>query len=250
MTTKLPPLDRAQHRLDDWLKHRPDVVLMAPYMAYLLLLAIRDVGWLGFSYDDRWLTSLIRGIGGLLVVWAVRHHLPPWGKPYWGIAIPAGIAAAVLWVGGQHLFNYLGVPTRIPLPLFAGEPMEVVDPRDQLGAEDLFIVTVITRIAVAAITVPVIEELFWRAFLLRAMINWSEFEKVPLGKYTLFSFLGTSILSAFQHPDNWLVSVFCWMFFNLLFYWRPSILFIVIVHGVTNLALYLYVVRTNDWIFW
>ena len=53
-----------------------------------------------------------------------------------------------------------------------------------------------------------------------------------------------------QHPDNWGVSVLCWMFFNGIFYWTRSILCLVILHGVTNLALYAYVVRYADWIFW
>jgi hypothetical protein len=250
MSTVSLRFNRWQKRLDDWLEHRQDVVLMAPYMAYLILLALRDAEWLGIDYDDRVYMNMVRGFGALLVVWLVRNHLPKWGKPYWWAAIPAGIAAAVLWVGGQHLFNALGVPSRLPLPFFGGPPGEPVDPRHLLGAEDLFWTTVVTRIATAVITVPIIEELFWRAFLLRALISWSEFEKVPLGKYTFYSFIGTSLLSAVQHPDNWLVSVFCWMLFNALFYWRPSILFITIVHGVTNLVLYVYVVRTNDWMFW
>jgi len=40
------------------------------------------------------------------------------------------------------------------------------------------------------------------------------------------------------------------MAFNALFYWRPSVLFLIIVHGVTNLALYVYVVEAGDWMFW
>ena len=40
------------------------------------------------------------------------------------------------------------------------------------------------------------------------------------------------------------------MAFNALFYWKRSILFLVLVHGITNLALYVYVVYTNDWMFW
>ena len=53
-----------------------------------------------------------------------------------------------------------------------------------------------------------------------------------------------------QHPDNWGVSVLCWMAFNGVFYWTRSILCLVLLHGVTNLVLYLIVLRVDDWSFW
>jgi len=82
------------------------------------------------------------------------------------------------------------------------------------------------------------------------LINWQEFDKVPLGAFTWWSFLGTAALSALQHPDNWLVSIFCWFAFNGLFYWTRSILCLVLVHAITNLVLYVYVIAARDWMFW
>ena len=103
---------------------------------------------------------------------------------------------------------------------------------------------------VACTAVPVVEELFWRAFLLRALIDWQNFERIPLGTFTWLSFLGTAAISTLQHPDNWGVSVLCWMAFNAVFYWTRSILCLVLLHGFTNLALYLMVLRVGDWAFW
>ena len=102
----------------------------------------------------------------------------------------------------------------------------------------------------AVMIVPVVEELFWRGFILRAFVNWDRFDQVPLGRFTWMAFLGSSLLSVVQHPGNWGVSMVCWMLFNGLFYWRKSLLCLMITHGVTNLALYWYVVRTGDWQFW
>jgi hypothetical protein len=105
--------------------------------------------------------------------------------------------------------------------------------------------------------VPVVEEVFWRGFLLRALIYWDRFEKVPLGTFTWVSFLGTSLLSTLEHPDNWGVSILCWFLYNGLMYWKKSILCLIITHGVTNLVLYLYVLyaaihagQTQAWLFW
>lgn len=243
--TQIPQKTGWRSSLDRLLNDRPDWALMAPFMVYLLLLALRDQ----LPYEYRALASAIRGIGALVVVVLVWRHLPPLGKPHWGIAIVAGILVAAGWAAGQHFCNGLGIPHRLPLPLFAGEP-EIVNPRDELGSGGLFWTTVVARISVATITVPVVEELFWRGFLLRAMISWADFERVPLGKFTWFSFLGTSLLSTLEHPDNWVVSIFCWFAYNALMYWKKSLWLLIITHGITNLVLYIYVVAYNDWMFW
>ena len=232
-----------QSRIDQLGRTRPDVVLIAPYMVYLVLLGLVNVvppTWLPVAHA-------IRGVGALSVVWLFRKHLPPWGRPHWMIAILGGFFAAWLWYQGQYIFNGLGLGGR--LPLYPGE-LIVVDPRDALGAQGLFWTTVVLKIGVAVTAVPIVEELLWRAFLLRALINWNEFERLPLGKFTLISFLGTSLLSTLQHPDNWAVSIPCWFLFNALFYWTRSILCLVLVHGLTNLVLYIHVVRVGDWAFW
>lgn len=238
--------------IDRVAEDRPDIVLMAPYLAYLALLGLRDVG----GPEWVWLFTIIRGVGSLLIVWAFRRHFPPWGKPYWLLAIPAALLAAAGWYYGQYISNWLGIPHRLPLPIFPGK-FELVDPRAALGDGALFWSTSLLRIAVATTTVAVVEELFWRAFLLRAFIDWSAFEKVPLGAFAWKAFLLTSLLSTIQHPDNWFVSIFCWFWFNALMHWKKSVLFMVVVHGLTNLFLYAWVLANtlslnneSAWMFW
>lgn len=233
-------------RLDAWFRERPDMALMAPYLAYLLLLALQSIE--PFDTQARWLSHVLRGVGSLAVFWLVRRHLPPWGKPHLLLAIAAGAACAVLWAGGQHVFNRLGVPMHIPLPLFTAG--EISDPTTIWTNATEFWVTAVLKVAVACTAVPIVEELFWRAFLLRALIRWDDFERVPLGTFRWRSFLGTSLLSTLQHPSNWLISIFCWFAFNGLFYWKKSILFLVLVHAFTNLFLYVYVLAARDWQFW
>lgn len=222
---------------------RPDVVLIAPMMAYLVLLGVTDalpVGWLPLGVA-------LRGVGALAVVWVFRHYLPPWGKPHWRVAIVGGAVCAWGWIAGQYLSDHLGLPGR--LPLYPGEKSPV-DPHDVLGARSLFWATWWLRMSVATIAVPVVEELFWRAFMLRAMISWRDFERVPLGTFSWFAFVGTSLISTLQHPDNWVVSIPCWLAFNAVFYWTRSILCVVLLHGLTNLYLYVLVLRVGDWSFW
>lgn len=238
--------------IDRLATERPDMALIAPMLVYLALLGLRDV----LPHDLRWLANLIRGVGGLYVVWLLRRHLPPWGKAHWPLAAAMGVLVAAGWYYGQYLLNWLGVPHRMPIPLFPGD-FELVDPRDQLGQGGLFWSTVVTRILVASTTVAVVEEIFWRAFLLRALINWSKFDSVPLGAFTWKSFLLSSLLSTLEHPDNWAISIPCWFAFNALMYWKKSVLFLVFVHGFTNLFLYIWVIlntvcweNPSAWMFW
>jgi CAAX prenyl protease-like protein len=190
------------------------------------------------------------------VVWLLRRHMPPWGRPHLPLALVMGLLVAAGWYYGQYFFDWVGVPHRLPIPLFPGD-FELVDPRAKLGTGGLFWSTVVTRIVVASTTVAVVEEIFWRAFLLRALIDWSNFEKIPLGTFAWRSFLLTALLSTLEHPDNWAISIPCWLAFNALMYWKKSVLFLVFVHGFTNLFLYIWVVwqavhqdNSQAWMFW
>jgi membrane protease YdiL (CAAX protease family) len=223
--------------LDRFADARPDLVLMSPYLLYLALLALRDI-WPEYNA----VAAAIRGVLPMVLVWLFRRHIR-WGSPDWHIALLAGALVAFGWFYGQYAMNALGVPQRLPLPmLFPGQAdSPPFDPRERLGEGLLFWITALTHIAVASTTVGFVEELFWRAFLLRALIDWQGFERIPLGTFTWVSFLGTSLLSTVQHPDHWLVSILCWMAFNGLMYWRRSILCLVITHCFTNLVLYAWV---------
>ncbi len=226
-----------------------ELAFVAPFMAYLLLLGA------GSRLPETWQAGAIaaRGVVSLALVWTFRRHLPPWGSSgsaRLNLALPlvGGALVGWGWVVGQQCFDQLGLPRH--LPLYPGGAKAVVDPREALGAGTLFWTTWGLRLTVACTAVPIVEELFWRAYLLRAMIDWHHFDRVPLGRFTWFSFIGTALLSTLQHPDNWGVSVLCWLVYNGVFYWTRSILCLVLLHGMTNLVLYVIVLRVGDWSFW
>jgi len=257
-----PAVLKPPSRLDDLARRRPDVALMAPMLIYLLLLALRDL----MPYDFRWVAALLRGGVGLWAVWAFRKGFPKWGRPHLVLSIVCALLIAAGWYYGQYFFDWLGLPHG--LPPIASPDAEFPDPRAELaeaggfwvglfGLQTVFWLDVVTKIAVASITVPLVEELFWRAFLLRALIDWDHFERIPLGTFTWFSFLATALISTVEHPYNWAVSIPCWFAFNALLYWKKSVLFLVLTHGFTNLFLYIWVILStvrcgnpNDWMFW
>ena len=70
-----------------------------------------------------------------------------------------------------------------------------------------------------------------------------------MGLFTWPSFLVTSALFAVEH-DRWLVGLMAGVAYNLLFYRTKSLYACMVAHGVTNLALGIYVLRTGQWTFW
>ncbi len=228
-------------------RSRPHAPWLIPYLVYVGI----------FAFEDRvapaylpWLIAF-RGVVCLYVVWMLRAYFRPWGRAHLAAGVGVGVAATVLWVGGQHLLNAVeigGFNLGARLFLFPGET-EAAPPNASLTAFS-WRWQIALKLLSVSIIVPLIEEPAWRGFLLRFMVNRDRFEKIPHGTFTWLSFLGTSLISTLQHPDNWLVSIFCWMLYNGLMYWKKSLTCVIIAHGVTNLLLYSYVLIWEDWMFW
>ena len=104
------------------------------------------------------------------------------------------------------------------------------------------------RLAGAVLVVPVMEELFWRSFLLRYLIN-PDFKKVTLGTFSWFSFISVALLFGLEH-HRWIQGIFAGFMYTALIINQKSLRGCVIAHGVTNLGLGLYVLATQNWMFW
>ncbi len=107
---------------------------------------------------------------------------------------------------------------------------------------------ILVRLAGAAIVVPVMEELFWRSFLLRYIIK-SDFESVRIGTYSLASFVIGALLFGFEHHLV-LAGIMAGACYSLLLYRTKSLIQCIFCHGVTNLALGIYVLYAEAWTFW
>ena len=88
---------------------------------------------------------------------------------------------------------------------------------------------------------PLIEELFWRSFLIRWLID-PDFRRVPIGRVTLISAAVTSVLFAVAHPE-WLPALLTGLFWAWLLHQTRSLAACLISHAVANLALGIYVIQ-------
>ncbi len=155
--------------------------------------------------------------------------------------IPAGIV-----VGLVVFFVWIGIEKTLPYPHFgertAYNPFQSIA---SAGNRTLFLVA---RFYGLVLLVPVMEELFWRSFLLRFASN-QDFESLPIGTFTWTGFFIVAGLFGFSHPE-WLVAIIAAVAYGLLLRQTKSIFACVIAHLVTNLVLGVYVITRHDWRFW
>lgn len=154
-----------------------------------------------------------------------------------------GIAVFIIWVGPDLLF-----PTYRQHWLFQNSmlgQLTVTIPGRVLQRPAVLW----PRVLQAVIFVPILEELFWRAWLMRWLIS-SHFEKVPLGTYQAGSFWITAILFASEHGPYWDVGLAAGIAYNWWMIRTRSLADCILAHAVTNGCLCWYVVATHRWEYW
>jgi CAAX prenyl protease-like protein len=100
------------------------------------------------------------------------------------------------------------------------------------------------------VVVPLVEEIFWRGFLLRYFIN-EEFYAVPIGAFSWLSFGVVTAGFALAHsPADWIAALITGALYNWVAYRTKSLASCVLAHSVTNLFLGLWIMKTGQWGFW
>ena len=106
------------------------------------------------------------------------------------------------------------------------------------------------RIAISVIAVPILEELFWRGWLMRWMIDPHHFESVPLGTYTPVAFWPVALLFASEHGSFWDVGLAAGIVYNWWMIRTRNLWDCILAHAVTNGILAAYVIGAGQWQYW
>ena len=101
----------------------------------------------------------------------------------------------------------------------------------------------------AAVLVPVLEELFWRGWLMRWLIA-RDFRAVALGAYTRTSFWVVAALFASEHGPYWDVGLAAGVLFNYWMIRTKSLGDLILCHAAANLLLSVYVIAARKWEYW
>jgi len=184
----------------------------------------------------------LRDLVLVAAIFGLSRRVVPRTAPRWLASVGLGIGVFVLWVAPDYIVpgwrqNVLfqnGVTGRITTSI----------PPSELSTTML-----VLRTARAALIVPILEELFWRGWLPR-WIQDSDFNRVPLGQYTPLAFWATAALFAAEHGPFWEVGLVAGVIYNWWMRRTRSLGDLMIAHGVTNLALSLYVIESHQWSFW
>jgi len=109
---------------------------------------------------------------------------------------------------------------------------------------------IVLRCVGSAVLVPILEELFWRGWMMRWLIDNTNFLKVPLGKYVPFAFWMVAILFASEHGPFWEVGLAAGIVYNWWIVRTRNLADCILAHGVTNAVLAGYVLVTGQWQYW
>lgn len=218
---------------------RADFCRIAPFGAYVFFMVLEDV-LLKFGWEANDLRMLymakIAVVVGLL--WVMRKAYSELRWPVassfqaWMVAISAGVIVFIAWINLTADWMVMGDTVGF-------------DPRDN-NEIDWFLVTV--RLIGAALAVPVMEELFWRSFLMR-WIDHPNFLTVNPAQVGLKAFCITAALFALAH-SLWFAGLFAGIVYNLLYMRSGTLWSPILAHATTNGILGIWIIYTGNWGFW
>ncbi len=225
------------------LMQKPEVARVLPFATYMLFILAFDLlkplipaGGLADNFTAIIYPVKILAVTAILIFYWKSYDELRWdGLKLLHIAgaLVTGIVVFVLWINMDWDFATMG-------------NQEAYDPG--VLPEGTYYAFISIRLAGAALVVPIFEEIFWRSFVLRYIIN-QDFLLVRIGTFTWTSFVISSLLFGSEH-HLWLAGIMAGIFYNLLLYWSKNIYACIIAHSVTNLLLGIYVIRTGNWQFW
>ncbi len=178
---------------------RPWLPYVAPMAAFLLLTSVED--WLPKgtegphpTYYPLFYAFKITVVA--IICWLGRsswRDFKPWpGVTSMALAVGLGVLVTVAWVGLDGWYpKYGGVGSRAAFNPYVLSP----------AAKLAFLAV---RMFGLVLVVPLFEELFWRSFVVRWIIDPDHFQDVPIGRVTPMAGAITAALFAVEHPAEWL----------------------------------------------
>ncbi|MEO8026593.1 MAG: CAAX prenyl protease-related protein [Bryobacteraceae bacterium] len=219
------------------LRH-PALPYVAPFAIFIGFLSLKSSLPLGgLAGQIAWIAAVSASI------WFFSRHLLDFRLRMPLGTIVVGAIVFAIWIAPDALFpgyrSHWLFQNSITGTLTSSLPPEL---RENLAI-------LVLRSARAILIVPIVEELFWRGWMLRWLIN-PDFEKVPLGTYSHLAFWGTAILFAAEHGPFWEVGLIAGAIYNWWMMRSKSLGDLIVAHGLTNGLLCAYVVATGKWEYW
>jgi uncharacterized protein len=218
---------------------RATIAYIAPFLAFVGIMAVERI----IPLPPQWLYPVRFLIVTLLICvlsWPYLSFRP--SAPLASIAI--GVAVFVIWVAPDVLFGDQYRHHWIFENSVTGAAASLLAPH--LKANIGFM---LLRSISSAIMVPILEELFWRGWMMRWLIH-RDFLAIPLGTYVPSAFWIVAVLFASEHGPYWEVGLAAGIVYNWWIVRTRNLADCILAHGVTNAVLSAYVVVTGQWQYW
>jgi CAAX prenyl protease-like protein len=214
-----------------------DTAYYLPMGVFLVLV------WAGGHWKSLYPAAYVaRAIGVAVMLFCFRGHYTKIRWNGWWLGVIVGIIGIFQWIGMQ-LFLQRHMDWFKPGPDF-------FNPAEYFKSSATFWNFVTVRIVSAAVVVPFMEELFWRDYLWRYISAPNNFKLATVGERDWKSVLIVSGAFAFVHGNWWLTAIVWGLLIAVLLITTRSLGACIIAHGVTNLLLAIYVLKTHDYSFW
>lgn len=233
-----------------------------PFVVYMLLGSLEPHGtnpWIDAAYYPWfYLLKVLGTAASLWLVWpGFRHLQPPRFSP---LALVVGGLGVVVWVGlcelrlEARLVSLLGLehwlepgqaPRWLQALLEAGK-RPGYNPLEKIASLPLAYSFLCVRFLGLAVIVPLMEEAFWRLFLMRYITD-PQWWRVGFGSVDRGAIIMTTLLAVSLHPGEMLAmalwfSAVTWLMLRTRNFWDC-----VMAHATTNFLLGGYVLVSGDW---
>jgi CAAX prenyl protease-like protein len=211
---------------------------MAIFISLLgLVEAIRRPGaTLWFSAPEHWIYPAQTVLCAAAILWFWRDYEFRVPRKAW-FAILIGIFVWLVWIAPQQFLGF--------------EPRTIGFNPEAFGkGSGPYGAIIFVRFLRLVVVVPLLEEIFWRGFLLRYLIR-EHFTDAAVGTFSWLSFFLVTVAFGFTHSRaDWIPAMICGALYNLVAYRTRSLTSCVVAHAVTNLLLGVWIMQTRQWGFW
>jgi len=224
---------------------KPSLVRIVPFALYMVFIGVVEgaklIGLPAPSQETmNWLYPLKVGLAAAAIIFYWKEYDDLIWKELGNVkhtllSVGVGVVIFALWINLDLDFAIQGELT-------------TYDPYATFEDPGVRMAMIISRVAGAALVVPVMEELFWKSFLVRYLVD-KDITRVAPGTFTAFSFIGTAALFGLEH-QLWLAGILAGVGYNFLYYKTRSLTQCILSHALTNAILAGYVLSTGKCYFW
>ena len=220
---------------------RQTAAYTAPFLVFILFSALASLldnirpsaGGVGAIYLIFPLQTVVCGV---LLAYYWRDYRLARPRKAW-LAATVGLVVFFLWISPQAILHTTPRLNGFDPDVFATHP-------------HLYWCEMLLRLLRLTIVVPLLEEIFWRGFLLR-YLEHENFQDTPFGAYSPKANILVAIAFMLEHAYlDMPAALVAGFLYNTVAYRTRSLSSCVLAHALTNALLGAYIITTKQWGFW